>query len=131
MSQPGWHPDPNDPRAEVYWTGYQWGGRRARNPNPGSPQYPGHAPPFGQPAPMYAYGPMPPLARKKPMGVGTALAITAACILIAVIAFVGWAVATGPRNEFEACVQRNTGGILDKSESEAEEWCRMMENLQK
>ncbi|GAA2803035.1 DUF2510 domain-containing protein [Mycolicibacterium pallens] len=28
--QAGWYPDPHDQAAEVYWTGTQWDGRRAK-----------------------------------------------------------------------------------------------------
>lgn len=115
MTQPGWYADPNDPNAEIYWSGYQWSGRRPRT------SYPGH--------PMYAPGFGPPVPPRKTMGVGKVLAITAACVLSVVIAFVVYAVATGPKTEFERCVQTMRDGILEYSQERAEEYCRTMEDM--
>ncbi len=33
MSDPGWHPDPEDPAQVRYWDGAQWTEHRSPNPN--------------------------------------------------------------------------------------------------
>ena len=31
---PGWYPDPNEARSEIYWDGARWHGRRQKGPPP-------------------------------------------------------------------------------------------------
>lgn len=86
MSDPGWHPDPEDPAQVRYWDGAQWTEHRSPNPNYAPPP-----PPPGAPAPFAAQQPPPVKKKSKAPWILGGIAAVLVVGIVSCVALIGGA----------------------------------------
>jgi hypothetical protein len=67
---------------------------------------------------------------KAPMSTGKVLAITGAVVLALCVGFVGYAVATAPKTDFERCVRDHERGLGNPTHEESVQWCETSQRLE-